>query len=139
MNKLIFLLAFIYFPHVSLASDIELNNCKKVASQIQTPIGILQRYTCPSLPTQPKWLANWQTKWGLGKMILLSGTGDISSEVENNEHTLLAFTDFTDPNLGCPARMFLIDLSSDKPRVYAFGVKNACAEYHWASWGKNTV
>jgi hypothetical protein len=32
--------------------------------------------------------------------------------------------------------MFLIDLTGDKPRVYAFGVKNACAEYQWASWGK---
>ena len=32
--------------------------------------------------------------------------------------------------------MYLIDLTGHKPRVFAFGVKNACAEYHWASWGK---
>jgi hypothetical protein len=54
----------------------------------------------------------------------------------NKTNSLLAIQDSSDPTLFCPARMFLIDLTGDKPRVYAFGVKNACAEYQWASWGK---
>jgi hypothetical protein len=38
---------------------------------------------------------------------------------------------------GCPERLYLLDLSTDQPKVFAFGVKAACNEFQWASWGKN--
>jgi hypothetical protein len=40
---------------------------------------------------------------------------------------------------GCPDRLYLLDLAASPPRVSAFGVKGACNEFHWASWGKRSV
>ena len=37
---------------------------------------------------------------------------------------------------GCPDRHYLIDLSLTPVKVIAFGVKKACNEFHWASWGE---
>lgn len=37
---------------------------------------------------------------------------------------------------GCPDRHYLIDLSMQPVKVIAFGVKKACNEFHWASWGE---
>jgi len=36
---------------------------------------------------------------------------------------------------GCSDRLFLLDLSSKPAKVYAFGVRKACNEFQWASWG----
>lgn len=35
----------------------------------------------------------------------------------------------------CSKKLYLLDLSGSPPKVFAFGVKNACNEFHWASWG----
>jgi hypothetical protein len=35
----------------------------------------------------------------------------------------------------CAKNLYLLDLSASPPLVVAFGVKNACNEFHWASWG----
>lgn len=46
---------------------------------------------------------------------------------------------FAGPSLwetGCPSRLYLIDISTKPVTVIAFGVKSACNEFHWASWGK---
>ena len=40
------------------------------------------------------------------------------------------------PETGCPDRLYLIDLSVRPVKVIAFGVKKACNELHWASWGE---
>jgi hypothetical protein len=37
---------------------------------------------------------------------------------------------------GCPDRIYLIDMSGRPIKVIAFGVKKACNEFHWASWGE---
>lgn len=37
---------------------------------------------------------------------------------------------------GCPDRLYLLDLSSKPFRVFAFGVRKACNEFHWSSWGQ---
>lgn len=63
-------------------------------------------------------------------------TDNSTKKAGYEDGTLFLLQDASDPTLNCPPRMFLIDLTSDTPHVFAFGVKNACAEYHWASWGK---
>lgn len=35
---------------------------------------------------------------------------------------------------GCSEKFYLIDLSYNPPKVFSFGVKNACNEYEWSSW-----
>lgn len=37
---------------------------------------------------------------------------------------------------GCPDRLYLIDLAQKPVKVIAFGVRKACNEFHWASWGE---
>lgn len=37
---------------------------------------------------------------------------------------------------GCPDRLYFVDLSKSPVKVIAFGVKKACNEFHWASWGE---
>jgi hypothetical protein len=37
---------------------------------------------------------------------------------------------------GCNDRLYLVDLSIKPVKVIAFGVKKACNEFHWASWGE---
>ena len=32
--------------------------------------------------------------------------------------------------------MYLLDLSNKPAKIVAFGVKNSCIEFDWASWGK---
>lgn len=75
-------------------------------------------------------------RYTLNESILFSSPYPTSFTDENKEKTLFVIQGPYDNDLACPSRMFLIDLTGDKPHVYAFGVKNACAEYHWASWGK---
>jgi hypothetical protein len=36
---------------------------------------------------------------------------------------------------GCATRLYLLDTSMEPVKVFAFGVKKACNEFHWASWG----
>lgn len=35
----------------------------------------------------------------------------------------------------CAEKLYLLDTSRRPPLTIAFGVKNACNEFHWASWG----
>lgn len=37
---------------------------------------------------------------------------------------------------GCPDRLFFLDLSHKPFRVFSFGVRKACNEFQWSSWGK---
>lgn len=115
-----------------VASDKPLD-CRDAAWKIKTAHGLLKSISCDAAPHSPQ---KWLTKWYLNDKELLWGYGSLGFEARNDEKSLIVLSDFNDPTLSCPARMFLIDLTGIQPRVFAFGVKNACAEYHWASWGK---
>lgn len=41
-----------------------------------------------------------------------------------------------DPQTGCAPRMYLLDMRGGKVRTISFGVKNACTDFGWASWGE---
>jgi hypothetical protein len=99
---------------------------------VKTHQGILERQECKE-PNRP---GPTISKYVLDGKVLISGPSPITFENENKGKNLFALQGSYDPSLYCPNRMFLIDLTGEKPRVFAFGVKNACAEYHWASWGK---
>jgi len=36
---------------------------------------------------------------------------------------------------GCAQKLYLVDLSVSPAKVFSFGIKNACNEFSWASWG----
>lgn len=60
----------------------------------------------------------------------------LASEDSNKTRTLWLFTGDSKMETGCPDRLYLIDLSMTPVKVIAFGVKKACNEFHWASWGE---
>lgn len=105
--------------------------CKEYGS-IKTPKGVIQDQVC-EVPNEP---GSSISRILLNNLVLLQGKYPITFEDRNKEKTLLVLQGASIPDLACSPRTFLIDLTGDKPRVFAFGVKNACAEYHWASWGK---
>lgn len=97
--------------------------------QLQTPKGALGRYECNVAGTN-------KSKISLKGKTLIIGEAPITLEAANKQNTLVVYEGATDSNFACPINMYLIDLTGTAPRVFAFGIKNACAEYHWASWGK---
>jgi hypothetical protein len=40
------------------------------------------------------------------------------------------------PETGCNDRLYLVDLSMKPVKIITFGVKKACNEFYWASWGE---
>lgn len=36
---------------------------------------------------------------------------------------------------GCASELYLVDIGRPSPKIIAFGVRKACNEFHWASWG----
>lgn len=59
----------------------------------------------------------------------------LSESESNSTQTIRIYRDDATIETGCPANFYLIDLSQQPVKVIAFGVKNACNEFHWASWG----
>ncbi|MFY9459352.1 MAG: hypothetical protein WAP57_06290 [Aquabacterium commune] len=53
----------------------------------------------------------------------------------NNDKSMRIYTSGSPSPSGCPEKLYLIDFNFKNPTVIAFGVKNACNEFHWASWG----
>jgi hypothetical protein len=53
----------------------------------------------------------------------------------NKDRSLWVYGGKSSIETGCDANLYLIDLTHQPVKVIAFGVKNACNEFHWASWG----
>lgn len=59
------------------------------------------------------------------------------AEADNNKsRSIWVYVPQSQPQTACPDRLYLIDLSQNPAKVIAFGVKKACNEFHWASWGE---
>lgn len=53
----------------------------------------------------------------------------------SQDKSLRIYTSGAPTSTGCAGRLYLIDFKAVPPNVLAFGVKKACNEFHWASWG----
>lgn len=51
------------------------------------------------------------------------------------DKSIRVYTSGASTSAACPGRLYLVDFNIKPPRVIAFGVKKACNEFHWASWG----
>lgn len=59
------------------------------------------------------------------------------AEAENNKsRSIWIYVPQSQLKTACPDHLYLIDLSQSPVNVIAFGVKKACNEFHWASWGE---
>lgn len=41
-----------------------------------------------------------------------------------------------DEKSACASKLYLLDISKNPPKVFAFGVRGACNKFDWASWGE---
>lgn len=139
LKWLIMVLVTIFLTRNVNAQPSGMSNCEATGAKIGTlTFGEITEYHCPEGN-------KYFTKWILGNQVLLYGRSSIRFEISNSTKaggyrngTLFVFGGATEDadERGCPACLYLIDLTGDKPRVFAFGVKNALNQYHWASWGK---
>lgn len=95
----------------------------------ETPAGVVQRTNCGK--TQ---LDSAESIHVDGKRILSDKR--LFDEARDKSRNLLVFSsgDFS-ATTACARTLYLLDLSGSPPKVFSFGVKNACNEFHWASWG----
>lgn len=67
---------------------------------------------------------------------ILSDT-QLFDDDSNNDRSVRIYTSGSaNTATGCAPRLYLIDFSKQPAKVIAFGVKKACNEFHWASWGE---
>ncbi len=52
------------------------------------------------------------------------------------DKSIRIYTSGAATSTACAGRLYLVDFNLKPPKVLAFGVKNACNEFHWASWGR---
>jgi hypothetical protein len=82
-------------------------------------------------------------KTGYKETISFNGVSILSDvrlfdEDHNKDYSLRVYTSgAANPKTGCPSNLYLVDVSTQPVRVFSFGVKSACNEFHWASWGAN--
>jgi hypothetical protein len=100
-------------------------------SETATPLGKLTREDCRDAITHKD-----VSIWSLDGKRLVYGEYPITWEDGNAAHTLFVLEPPSVQTTGCPDQVFLIDLTGTAPRVFSFGIKNFCSEYHWARWSK---
>lgn len=71
----------------------------------------------------------------LNGIAVLSDT-HLYEDDSNKDRSIRIYTSgASNAETGCAPRLYLLDLSMQPTKAIAFGVKNACNEFQWASWG----
>lgn len=98
--------------------------------KLTTPAGLLKQIHCEDKGQRGI------DRWALDGRVLVEGEYPINSESSEAGNRFLVLSSASSRSTHCSENLFLLDLSDTRPRVFRFGVRNACNEYHWASWGK---
>lgn len=109
------------------SSSFAQETCK--TESVETVAGTLEHVTCRN--AEKKYTHTIQ----IGEQKILRDAF-LAEEGNNKDRTLWLFTGKPLWETGCPDRLYLVDLSMKPVKVTAFGVKKACNEYQWASWGE---
>lgn len=125
-------LAILLFVWTVVAQAAPTPTCKASGVGFEVFNGKLRKEQCDA---QGK-LDGAHTRWYYNNTLVIDGAHPVIFQSSNKADSILVLEDGNDSNLGCTGRLFLLDLTGAKPRVFAFGVRNACNEFHWASWGK---
>lgn len=112
------------------AVNCDANTCEPQGRPVRTPFGSLETFYCKGAPHE-------RTTYSISldgvKILEDSFLRDITSD-KSWAHWI--YEGGGSPDTGCTARHYVVDISAKPPKVIAFGVKSACNEFHWASWGK---
>jgi hypothetical protein len=101
----------------------------KSAQPVKTPSGDLVLSRCNGLNRAP---TRKYVSVGGVKVLESSYLSEVDFD-KNRTHWI--FRGDALPATGCPDRLYLVDLTVNPVKVVAFGIKKACNEFHWASWG----
>lgn len=127
---------FLYVSLVALlATSCRATETCESGRGIKTPYGRLVTTECSDANgyTTKKSIALDQQKLLEDRFL----SGDLAIE---KTRTFWIFSGKALAETGCPDRLYFIDLSGKPVKVFAFGIKKACNEFHWASWsGKRSV
>ncbi|MBB4014973.1 hypothetical protein [Niveibacterium umoris] len=114
---------------VGALSKDNVEDCNR--SKVKTyPFGEVYRSQCGTAKT------------GYRDTIYLNGSAVLSDsqlfdDDSNSDRSIRIYTSGeSSPQSGCSPRLYLVDFSKKPAKVIAFGVKKACNEFHWASWGE---
>lgn len=102
----------------------------KAGRPIDTPVGDLVINRCVDQNRQP--VSRFVTVAGVR---VLEGAY-LADEDSDKDRLRWIFRGDALQETGCPDRLFLLDLTGKPAKVYAFGVRKACNEFQWASWGQ---
>lgn len=71
----------------------------------------------------------------LNGVVVLSDVQLFPEDSNNTGSIRIYASGASNPKTGCPSKLYLLDLNVVPSRAIAFGIKGACNEFHWASWG----
>lgn len=95
-----------------------------------TPYGVVYKTECGSAAI------GYRDSINVNDIPILSDTR-LFNEGSNKDRSITIYTSgASNVETGCAPRLYLLDLSMTPVKVIAFGVKKACNEFHWASWGE---
>lgn len=102
----------------------------KAGRAIDTPVGDLVISRCVDQNRQP-----------VKRFVSVAGekvleANYLNDEDSDKERMKWVFRGDALPETGCPDRLFLLDLSHKPFKVFSFGVRKACNEFQWSSWGQ---
>jgi hypothetical protein len=112
--------------------------CEKKVYTVFSPLGKLDEYYCNSGTLQ---------EIRLGDRVLLrdqlladeDSNGHPTAKKDKYKGSLFIYSSHSygqpQPFI-CTEKLYLLDLTGKKPRVFEFGITNTCNTFHWASWGK---
>lgn len=123
--KQFLVLAFVLFSGAGLAEE----TCKE-DRPISTPNGNLVIAHCRDRERYPT-----RAIVSIDNVKLLERSY-LSNQEFDKTRTRWVFRGESREETACPDRLYLIDLSQTPIKVIAFGIKKACNEFHWASWGE---
>lgn len=112
-----------------ISSSIAIAQQKCRTESVNTPHGRLEHVICRD--AEKRYVHTIQIE---GQPLLQEPF--LAEELNNKKRSLWILSGKPVSATGCAPSIYLIDLSMQPVKVIAFGVKKACNEFHWASWGE---
>lgn len=72
----------------------------------------------------------------LNGVAVLSDKQLFQEDLSNDGAMRVYLSGSSNSSTGCAPKLYLLDMRSQPAKAFSFGVKNACNEFHWASWGE---
>ena len=103
--------------------------CDRTGRPSKTPYGVLTGYSCEGIGEKSFYFLDLD-----GKKILQDSF--LAREDLNQGRSVWVYAGGGSVTTGCAKQLYLLDLAKVPVKIFAFGVRNACNEFHWASWGE---